>query len=228
MEAIRDLNSLYHTRGYPDALVHSWCRKNIQERWEKRYALRAQPEHDDGVLVLKTRFDDVWNWFDATELGKQVTGYWSEWLRRAEIGDYNTTYKPYEGEGDLADVLPTLFAVIKDGSGEESFTPDLRKIGMLGRRWLVSRSRTTNLFDLSNVWKKLVLRKMDEELANAGGLHPDALRDTAIFDPLANRLYNPKARFADPDSDQVNLSRHDSSDEDQEHPEFGKISKRTN
>jgi len=230
MEAIRDLNSLYHVRGYPDALVQSWCRKNIQERWEKRYALRAEPEHDEGVLVLKTRFNDVWDWFDATELGNRVTGYWSEWLRRAELGDYDTTYKPYDYHEPhhIVHVLPKLFAVIKDEDGSTGGVPDLRKIGMLGRRWLVSRKRGTNLFDLSNVWKKLVIKKMDEAIADEGGVFPDAPSDNVTYDASANRTENPRARFADSESEHIDLHGRDSSEEEQEHPIFGRMSKRTN
>ena len=85
--AIKDLNSLYVMRGYPSQLIAAWCRKNIQERWDKRFALKPDV-HDEGVLVLKTRFDDVWNWFSAAELGKSITEYWSEWYTRAEKGEY--------------------------------------------------------------------------------------------------------------------------------------------
>ena len=39
IEAVKDLNNLFQTRGYPVPLIMSWCRKNMQEHWEKRFAL---------------------------------------------------------------------------------------------------------------------------------------------------------------------------------------------
>ncbi|PPQ94778.1 hypothetical protein CVT25_008385, partial [Psilocybe cyanescens] len=152
------------------------CKKNIQERWEKRFVSRAA-EHDESVLVLKTRYDEVWNWFSAAELGKAVTEYWSEWYTRAENGDYSISasrpfIKPSDDEvHGLDDVKPDLFTVIPV-DGEDMYVPDLRKIGLLGSRWIVSRKHNTNLFDLANVWKKTVFRKLDENIADEGGVVP--------------------------------------------------------
>uniref|UniRef100_A0A8H8CJX8 Uncharacterized protein n=1 Tax=Psilocybe cubensis TaxID=181762 RepID=A0A8H8CJX8_PSICU len=155
----------------------SWCKKNIQERWEKRFALRVA-EHDESILVLKTRFDQVWNWFSAAELGKTVTEYWSAWYEHAEKGLYSADssrplIKPDPNYvHDLDDVRPELFTQILV-DGETEFVPDLRKIGLLGSRWIVSRKRNTNLFDLANVWKKTVFRKLDENIAEKGGVVPE-------------------------------------------------------
>ena len=74
IEAVRDLNALYQARGYPAPLFMSWCKKNSQECWEKWFSLQTDTDQcDESVLVLKTRFDDVWNWFSATELGNTIT-----------------------------------------------------------------------------------------------------------------------------------------------------------
>jgi len=118
--AIRDLNALYAMRGYPVQLIMHWCKKNIQERWEKCFALQTQSEHDEGVLVLKTRFNDVWNWFSAAELGKAVTEYWAEWYDHAAEGRYmSNPSRPFqlfdpEHENGITDVRPELFTVVKD------------------------------------------------------------------------------------------------------------------
>ena len=42
--------------------------------------------------------------------------------------------------------------------------PDLSKTDILGRRWLVSRKRTRNLFDLTSLWKKAVITRLDEDV----------------------------------------------------------------
>jgi hypothetical protein len=228
--AIRDLNALYLTRGYPEQLVTAWCRKNISERWEKRFTLRTQPEHDEGVLVLKTRYDDVWNWFSATELGEAVSGYWSEWYTRFEedchVNDPSRPFPAYdpEMEHDLTDVHPKLFAV-RGEPGSEVYVPDLRKIGILGRRWIVSRKRNTNLFDLSNVWKKTVFRKLDEAIADEGGVDVGvSTRIPSMLDEYEDNLLHTIAIESD---DELILHRRDSSPE-QHHPEFGRISKTHN
>jgi hypothetical protein len=151
IEAVRDLNALYQTRGYPVPLIMSWCRKNIQERWEKRFALRNADSTDSkGVLVLKSRFDDVWNWFSATELGNAVTQYWADWYENAEKGLYSQDpARPIlapsqEHVHGITDIRPDLYCIVKDSTGEDMFVPDLRKIGLLGSRWIVSRKRVNH------------------------------------------------------------------------------------
>ena len=230
IEAVRDLNALYQTRGYPVPLFMSWCRKNMHERWEKRFALRTSDSIDDkGVLVLKTRFDDVWNWFSATELGNTITKYWEEWYERAEKGQFsNDPSRPFPApdpgyEHGITDVRPDLFLRISDAKGEDLFIPDLRKIGLLGCRWVVSRKRNTNLFDLANVWKKVVFRQLDEAIAEEGGVVPEIPRD----DPLTLILETDRTlaqALEVVEDNEIVLHRREHSEE-LEHPEFGRISK---
>ena len=228
MEAVRDLNALFHLRGYPIPLIMSWCKKNLQERWEKRFALRDANIGEESVLVLKTRFDDVWNWFSATELGNTITKYWEEWYERAETGRYSTNdisrpFPEYDAELEhgVTDVKPDLFANVLSNAGETVFVPDLRKIGLLRSRWIVSRKRNTNLFDLSNVWKKIVFQKLDENIAQEGGVDPMILNEGEGNIPDRVRP------IIEEDENVILLHRRERSDEP-EHPEFGRSSKRTN
>ncbi|KAH9474918.1 hypothetical protein JR316_0013386 [Psilocybe cubensis] len=226
--AIRDLNALYLMRGYPENLVMSWCKKNIQERWEKRFALRVA-EHDESILVLKTRFDQVWNWFSAAELGKTVTEYWSAWYEHAEKGLYSADssrplIKPDPNYvHDLDDVRPELFTQILV-DGETEFVPDLRKIGLLGSRWIVSRKRNTNLFDLANVWKKTVFRKLDEDIAEKGGVVPETQN---VNETYHSALVEAAEQISIESDNEIILHRRSISQE-REHPEFGRISKSYN
>ena len=229
IEAVKDLNNLFQTRGYPVPLIMSWCRKNMQERWEKRFALRSTDNDDKGVLVLKTRFDDVWNWFSATELGETITKYWEEWYERAAHGLFtNEASRPFPApdpahEHGITDVRPDLFTRVSEGVSEEMFVPDLRKIGLLGSRWVVSRKRNTNLFDLANVWKKIVIRQLDENIATEGGVVPEIPHD----DPLTLMLETDKflaQALEVPEDNEILLHRRERSEE-LEHPEFGRISK---
>uniref|UniRef100_A0A8H7XZR0 Reverse transcriptase domain-containing protein n=1 Tax=Psilocybe cubensis TaxID=181762 RepID=A0A8H7XZR0_PSICU len=226
--AIRDLNALYLMRGYPENLVMSWCKKNIQERWEKRFALRVA-EHDESILVLKTRFDQVWNWFSAAELGKTITEYWSAWYKHAEKGLYSADssrplIKPDPNYvHDLDDVRPELFTQILV-DGETEFVPDLRKIGLLGSRWIVSRKRNTNLFDLANVWKKTVFRKLDEDIAEKGGVVPETQN---VNETYHSALVEAAEQISIESDNEIILHRRSISQE-REHPEFGRISKSYN
>ena len=230
--AIRDLNALYAMRGYPVQLIMHWCKKNIQERWEKRFALQTQSEHDEGVLVLKTRFNDVWNWFSAAELGKAVTEYWAEWYDRAAEGRYTSDpsrpFQPYDPghENGITDVRPELFTTVRDLFGEEVEVPDLRKIGLLNCRWIVSRKRTANLFDLSTQWKKTVFRKLDEAIAEEGGVVPEISNVDVGAQILAGHRSHAAQYVSElvvPD-EEIILHRRDYSSE-MEHPEFGRLSK---
>jgi hypothetical protein len=98
------------------------------------------------------------------------------------------------------------------------YIPDLGKIGILGSRWLVSRKRNTNLFDLANVWKKTVFRKLDERIAEEGGVNPTI----SSIDPLDFQL---EAIPQETEIEEIiQLHRREHSEE-LEHPEFGRISK---
>jgi hypothetical protein len=234
--AIKDLNTLYVMRGYPEKLVMSWCRKNITERWEKRFASRTVPEeHDDQVLVLKTRFDDVWNWFSAAELGKAVTDYWSEWYDRAEAGNYMISpARPFpadnpDAEHSITDVRPGLYCTVRDpADGSDAFVPDLRKIGLIGSRWIVSRKRTTNLFDLATQWKKTVFRKLDERVAEEGGASVDQNPDRVVESHLDTLLHADRRVAGVNVDDEVIFPQQRYRSEDRDHPEFGRSSKQTN
>ena len=120
---------------------------------------------------------------------------------------------------------PDLYAVVRGSDGEETFVPDLRKIGLLGRRWIVSRKRNANLFDLANVWKKTVFRKLDEAIAEEGGVVP--MNQTV--DALDNLLPADRAAVEDVDQEEDEIILHQRErSEDLEHPEFGRISKSYN
>jgi hypothetical protein len=233
--AIKDLNALYVIRGYPENLVMTWCKKNMKERWDKRFVIRTVPEHDEGVLVLKSRFDDVWNWFSAAELGKTITDYWTEWYTRFDEGRYDyVPSRPFlpldPGSNDeITDVRPDLYCVGLDRSGEEVYAPDLRKIGITGCRWIVSRKRGTNLLDLANIWKKVVFQKLDESIADTG------FASSSNFNPDGGESLLEAERILltswpggmPPEPDNVNLHQRERSP-DLIHPEFGRISKTHN
>jgi hypothetical protein len=222
--AIKDLNLLYVMRGYPEKLVLAWCKRNIQERWEKRFVSRTN-EREESVLVLKSRFDDVWNFFSAAELGKTITDYWAEWLERAREGRYSSDparpFPPYdEDRQDLVDVQQRLFERVRLRDGEEAFTPSLGKIGLLGSRWIVSRKRTKNLLDLTTKWKNMVFDKMDEAIVSEISDCRPQIRtlDEWLGLDATKSVNRPNADSGQP----IHLR---DSDDEMVHPEFGRLSK---
>jgi hypothetical protein len=87
----------------------------------------------------------------------------------------------------------------------------------------VSRKRNTNLFDLANVWKKVVFRQLDERIATEGGVVPEIPRS----DPLTLMLETDKSLAQElgvVEDNEIVLHRREHSEE-LEHPEFGRISK---
>ncbi|OSX57532.1 hypothetical protein POSPLADRAFT_1061231 [Postia placenta MAD-698-R-SB12] len=72
---------------------------------------------------------------------------------------------PEEEDHDLPDVDPRLRSVAHVGLAPVDY-PDLRKLNIWNRRLITSRKRTQNLYDLTNLWKKVVLQNLDELIAN--------------------------------------------------------------
>ena len=160
--AIKGLASLYIARGYPGELVYKWTEKNILERWNKR--LIDNKDKRDQVLVLKSEFNTTWNYFNASELGSTILEFWRDWLTHAEENNYNIKFPQYSSDlADLTETRPELNTRVTNQDGEH-LLPDIRKLDILNRRMIVSRKRTRNLFDLTNLWKKLVLSKMEQHI----------------------------------------------------------------
>jgi hypothetical protein len=166
-EAIDGLVGLYIKRGYPSDLVMKWMRDNFKTRWEKRISVnsKVEREHDD-VLVLKSQFNSAWNYFSAHELGETVLGYWRTWFDQADINRFDNNngyyrYGPDVGGLDLVD--PDLCSEVQTEEGPVMM-PDIRKLDILKRRTIVSRKRTRNLFDLTSIWKKAALRRLEEDV----------------------------------------------------------------
>ena len=162
-DAIKSLAALYIARGYPSDLVYHWLSINIKERWEKR--LNDNRQQRDSVLVLKSEFNTAWNYFNASELGNTILGFWRDWLQHAEEGNYNINFPHYTTDRvDLEDTRPGLLSSVIGLDGLPAAIPDIRKLEFLRRRFIVSRKRTRNLFDLTSLWKNIVLSKMDQQI----------------------------------------------------------------
>jgi hypothetical protein len=161
LDAMRGLVSLYVQRGYPETVCLKWYNQYAKVRWENRLITAERSSAE--VLVLKTSFNTAWNYFSASELGDTVISYWREALERYSRMEPNMEfpsldYTKEDFSGDFVGVGSTTFT---DLNGDEVSVPDVSKIGIFNRRWITSRKRTRNLFDLTNLWKKTVLETLD-------------------------------------------------------------------
>lgn len=183
--SMKDLVALYIKRGYPQNVVIPWLKSNISERWEHR--LRETSREHGEVLVLKTEFNTAWNYFNAKELGDTILGYWREYAIRAEAGTFNEEFPKEllyrenaidrQGCGSFAVTSRALVGPRADyGGGDITIVfADPRKIGILNRRVITSRKRTKNLFDMTSLWKKEVLRKLEPQVFAEMTARPETL-----------------------------------------------------
>jgi hypothetical protein len=185
-EAMKGLIALYVKRGYPRELCNAWLKDNIKERWNKRLNLHHRESVD--VLVLKSEFNTAWNYFNAHELGETIFEYMRTWLDRADRGEFNMDYPRIPPDyTHKVEAAPTLLTEFPGRPGDDSYwEPDIRKTDILSRRMIVSRKRTRNLYDLTNLWKKIVLEKLEEH-AIADVIDPAPIRHNAVpafVDPI--------------------------------------------
>ena len=153
--ALRSLVTLYISRGYPVDEVHKWLHSNVSKRWNSRL-LVTPSQRDADVLVLKSQYNIAWNYFSSHQLGETVFGYWREWLNRADTGNFNSEY-PAPNEKDLR---------VSDWQQHLPGTWDLRETSLLKSRIILSRKRTRNFLDISNLWKRTVLETLEDQTLN--------------------------------------------------------------
>jgi hypothetical protein len=167
-DAIKALLALYIARGYPSQLVRKWTKENFAKRWQSRLSEKPTTKADDHehLFVLKTVFNTAWDYFNAKEVENSLISYWREWLARAEDNRYSIAFpEPDADLGDLAGTASELCLEVRSKQGVIPM-PDIRKIGFDKARMIVSRKRTRNLFDLTNLWKKTVLETLDRDASD--------------------------------------------------------------
>ena len=180
-DAIHDLKGLYLKRGYPESLINKWIKDNITKRWNNRLInlasqqakIGSADQEDAGILVLKSHFNPVWNYFSAKELGETVLGFWDSYLEKQESpegqrslpADFNFPLLPsgWAGLGpeDASKIRPEYLTSLWTSEGKKPM-PDVRKIGITKKKIIVSRKRTRNLFDLASLWKKTVISRFEK------------------------------------------------------------------
>ena len=187
-DSMQGLAALYITHGYPSDLVFHWLKDNITERWTKRLNIAKVDKPE--VLILKSKFNTAWNYFNATELGNTILGYWREWIERAEHHNFDEEFPWFDDAIGNVDPRSEHMLLVDEGP-VGTFVPDIRKINILNRKMLVSRKRTRNLFDLTNLWKDNVIANMVDDLPSNEVHHkPSSQVDEKLEDLLNQEAFD--------------------------------------
>ena len=155
-ESLQSLAALYITQDYLMDKVTYWINKYKLEQWNK--CLCKEVKETKEVLVLKTQFNTSWNYFSALQLSDHIFGYWHGWINQAKQGTFNEECPWYQDNfGTLDWTREHMLFVDDDFIG--NFVPDITKINILNHQIIVSWKQTKNLFDLTNLWKRLAIKK---------------------------------------------------------------------
>ena len=84
LAAICDLSNLYIQRRYPAKVINNWKKQYIQKYCEVKDLPKT--DHECCVIMLKTVFNDVWNFFNIHEVEnimiQTIRQYTAEWQAR--------------------------------------------------------------------------------------------------------------------------------------------------
>ena len=172
-EALKDLVILYVRRGYPNNLVKSWINNYAKDKWIKRFNDNSAHENAAPmqILVLKTEFNPVWNYFNAKEVGDSMITYWRYYMEHMDRRDFVTRdfSRPIpmpESWRDVEEyaVLPEFSKEVRGPQGEFLEILDTNKLFGDKAKLITSRKRTTNLFNLTSLWKKAIFTELEHRI----------------------------------------------------------------
>jgi len=200
--------NLYIGRGYPKNLVTRWLKDQKEERWEKRLSVKTEEDPARTYFTLKTHFNEAWKSFNVQELESRITAQWQgvdtsvvEPRRpklRGRIEKRPRQSANIRLQGQQFPGQSRLMAVQEDGTdvtsrmgpgGVRSASLALnekRKELKWTQQWittgkfLVSRRKNTQLWDITRGWNRTVWNRY---MIESGMLKP--------FDPLYEGLVVP-------------------------------------
>jgi len=201
--------NLYIGRGYPPATVRHWLKGQREKRWEDRLSDKKDEDSSARTyFTLKTYFNDAWKYFNVGELQTRITTHWKSLAgtesvagvkrkqpagviprsrKRVRValqgqqwpGQSRLTFTQEDGS-DLAE------GVRLDVGHENTVFSDALLQRKTAESWvntgkfLVSRKKTTQLWDVTRTWNKSV---WDTFLDETGARRP--------FDPSYEGLVVP-------------------------------------
>ena len=188
--------NLYIGRGYPPALVTKWLKGQQQKRWEDRVAEKSVEDPARTFFTLKTHFNEAWKSFNVGELESRIISHWRGYTptrvagkkRRHEEGQGDTIPRPrkrvrvaltgqqWPGQSRLAFAQEDGSDVaegIRVSAGPNPYDFSSQQVAKWTQKWidhgkfLVSRRKNTQLWDLTRTWNEAVWDNFMEE----GGMH---------------------------------------------------------
>jgi hypothetical protein len=180
--ACKEASDIYIARGYPPLLIASWLRENYRARWEAR--LRETPPERADVLVLKSEYNTSWDLFNVQYLSEQMKSGWMQALNTLSFGNRPSDIHPEilsATRPNMSRASATFGGADPSwatGAAHETFVGRgmfgeylrLDKLGLLDRRLLVSKKKTTQLMDLAAMWRRSVLERRDRQALHDGTL----------------------------------------------------------
>ncbi|KAF7764097.1 hypothetical protein Agabi119p4_8634 [Agaricus bisporus var. burnettii] len=189
-DACKEVADIYIARGYPPMLIANWLKQNYQTRWDTRLRETSPPRAD--VLVLKSEYNISWDFFNVRKLEEQMKNGWLEALRVSTFGRADTIQDLHPAVSKTKFKNTVLTDLRRNGGtlppgsefhpsmvGEGAYGQFYRldKLGLLDRRFLVSKKRTTEIIDLAAAWRKSVLTRHDRQVVKVLHRKDDTDRD---------------------------------------------------
>jgi hypothetical protein len=155
-------------------MVMSWLKGQQEKRWEDRLSVRKNPEEDETILfTLKTHFNDAWKYVNVKELERIIK---AEWTHQG-----NSILGKRSAEGNLGGSSKRrklMRNAIASTPGGSEGTPAQKKIAVKAEPWIekgrfiVSRKKNTQLWDLTRTWNKLIFNNHLETFGYIRPSHP--------------------------------------------------------
>jgi len=85
VNAYREVADIYIAQGYPPMLIASWLQENYSAHWDAHLSNNKQTKAD--VLVLKSKYNISWDFFNIQLLAECMKTRWMEALQTLSFGN---------------------------------------------------------------------------------------------------------------------------------------------
>ena len=193
--------NLYIGRGYPKGLVTRWLEDQIDKRWANRLAVKTAEDPARTFFTLKTHFNEAWKGFNVQELESRVVAQWKDYVppvagrkrprvegglerptqrRRVNLGlrgaefPGQSSLRLTQDDGTEVVMRSALPEVLSDIQQEERRRQELKWTQQWTDtgKFLVSRRKNTQLWDITRGWNRTVWDLYMEESGMLRPFHP--------------------------------------------------------
>ena len=175
--------NLYIGRGYPPKLITSWLKDQKQKRWEDRLT-KNKSQYDGSILfTLKTHFNEAWKFVNVHELERTIKSVWSQNEGPTVLGkrkgqSSTGIRKRVKLTGDVSQTANSSTLKL----GHELDADDLTATWIDKGKFLVSRKRNKQLWDVTRTWNKSIYAKLLEEIGSNPPEYPMHIQEINEFE----------------------------------------------